>query len=182
MGLGLLAGAGAAVVLLADRRAATVGLARGRLDRRVPVALPSAPDHIPAPVMRASAPRVTVSVAVAEGMPAIFTVDVALPPAPLTIAVAHDLSFGPALTLQDLETFDLPADVDVIRMEDLGERPALTTGDATDDAHGILSDAFRRTRESLRGARGFLGVKIQGVMGAVKRASPFWDVSGIQPR
>jgi hypothetical protein len=40
----------------------------------------------------------------------------------------------------------------------------------------------QRTRASLRGARWFLGSKLQGAVGAVKKASPFWDASGLQAR
>jgi hypothetical protein len=101
-----------------------------------------------------------------------------LPPAPLVISLANDLPYGMSAELTDLDVLDLTTESDLISLADLGQRPSLATGDATDDAHGILSDALRRTRESLRGARWFLGDKLQGVVGAVKKASPFWDASG----
>jgi len=150
------------------------------IDERTPVALPSAPETIPAPVMIAR--RVPVSFSVATRLAESPSLDLAPPPASLMIALASDLPYALQVAMADVPNFDVSADSTLIRMEDLGPRPVLTTGDATDDSHGLLSDAFRRARESLRGARWFLGDKIQGAVGAVKRASPFWDASGVQPR
>lgn len=185
VGLGLLAGAGAIVDYWPIGGPLPAVSRVAGLDVRTPVVLPGAPDSIPAPIIRAAAPRPIASVVVAANAAPISSIDVVLPPAPLMVALNNDLQYGPFVTLPAVDTIDEPTAFDVLTMEDLGERPVLATGDATDDSHSMLQDALRRTRNSLRGARGFFGGqidKIQGMVGAVKRASPFWDVSGVAPR
>jgi hypothetical protein len=45
------------------------------------------------------------------------------------------------------------------------------------DPHWSFTGAMKRTRDSLKDARSFLGTKLGGVVGAVRRVSPFWDTT-----
>mgnify|MGYP003575910362 CR=1 FL=1 len=179
-GLGLLAGAGAIVDYwpVGGPLPAITHLAG--LDPRAPVVVPAAPEQIPAPVVRRAASRVTAPLPVSSETWAVSaSAEVTLPPAPLPVDLTTS-SYGDSVELPDLDFLDLSPETDLISMSDLGQGPALAG--AIDDSHGLLSDALQRTRASLRGARLMLGAKIQGVMGAVKKASPFWDAAGLQPR
>jgi hypothetical protein len=64
-------------------------------------------------------------------------------------------------------------ELDVAPPEDL----LLTPG--PDDPHWSFTGAMKRTRDSLKDARMFLGTKIGGVVGAFRRVSPFWDTTTV---
>jgi hypothetical protein len=181
-GLGLLAGAGAIVDYWPVGGPLPAITHVAGLGEHAPLVLPGVPDQIPAPVIRRAPLRVTALLPVASEAWAVTTsADVLLPPAPLPVDLTIGVSYGDSVELPDLDSLDLPPVSDLISMSDLGPTPTLT-GDATDDSHGLLSDVLTRARASLRGARWFLGAKIQGAVGAVKKASPFWDASGLQAR
>lgn len=176
-GLGLLAGAGAIVDYWPVGGPLPAVTRVAGLDERTPVMLPAIPDRIPAPVFRRTVSHVTALPVASETWAVTTFEELSLPPAPLPVDLSNALSYGTTVELPDLDALDLPV-FDVISMADLGQTPALGSANASDDSHGLLSDAMQRTRASLRGARWFLGNKIQGVMGAVKKVSPFWDASG----
>ncbi len=103
-----------------------------------------------------------------------------LPP-PAAVATAP-VPEPTAVVFEPVRADDVPpASLGTIELVDLGPMPAMATSSALDNAQKILADAARRTRESLRGARWFLGDKIQGVgagvAGAFRKVSPFWDAS-----
>jgi hypothetical protein len=176
-GLGLLAGAGAIVDYWPVGGPLPAVTRVAGLDDRTPVMLPAAPDRIPAPVFRRTVSHVTALPVASETWAVTASEEVSLPPAPLPVDLTNGLQYGTSVELPDLDLLDLP-EYDLISLADLGQNLSLASGDATDDSHRLLSDALQRTRASLRGARWFLGNKIQGVMGAVKKVSPFWDASG----
>jgi hypothetical protein len=83
-------------------------------------------------------------------------------------------------------------DAGVIGLEDCSQTLFAATGDleldlappvdlmaagTQEDPHWSLTGAMRRTRDSLKDARMFLGTKLGGVVGAFRRVSPFWDTT-----
>jgi len=60
---------------------------------------------------------------------------------------------------------------------DLAPPLDLMAASTQDEPHWSLTGAMRRTRDSLKDARMFLGMKLGGVVGAFRRVSPFWDTT-----
>jgi hypothetical protein len=178
VGLGLLAGAGAIVDYWPVGGPLPAVSDVAALTPAPSVTLLEAPASIPAPVMRAPfrraimPPVVTMAPVVAE--PVVWP---EMPPAPVAQPMpdATPISFEPVRV-----DYPPPASLPMIELVDLGPMPAMASSSALDDAQRILAGAARRAHESLKGARWFLGDKLQGMVGAVRKVSPFWDASGLQ--
>jgi len=178
VGLGLLAGAGAIVDYWpVGGPLPAVSDVAAALTPSLGVALPAAPTSIPAPVVRLAFRRPL--------MPAVVTVPPVvaqpvewpeIPPAPAAQPVPEAVT---AFSFEPVRVdYPPPASLPMIELVDLGPMPAMNSGGALDDAQRVLGGAIRHTRESLKGARWFLGDKIQGLAGAFRKVSPFWDAAG----
>ena len=179
VGLGLLAGAGA-IVDYWPVGGPLPGVSNvAALTPALGVTLPTPPDSIPAPVLRVPfrralmPPVVTVAPVVAQPVewpdvpPAL--------PAPVASDTVAAITFEPVRV-----DYPPPDSLPMIELVDLGPMPAMNSGGVLDDAQRILGGAVRHTRESLKGARWFLGDKIQGLAGAFRKVSPFWDATGTE--
>jgi hypothetical protein len=180
VGLGLLAGAGAIVDYWpVGGPLPAVSSARAALTPALSATLPAPASSIPAPVVHVAFRRpitpVVVTVAPVVGQP------VEWPELPAAPAEAPMVDAVTAISFEPVRVDSAPpASLGMIELVDLGPMPTMASGDALDDAERILAGAIRRTRESLKGARWFLGDKLQGMVGAVRKVSPFWDSSAPQ--
>jgi hypothetical protein len=174
MGLGLLAAAGAVVDYW------PVG---GELPR--------------VPTLAALRPSLPAAVQLQQEVPAPATVRLTRASLTTERTFAHSLrtvkfvSDDQVLMDAPLEAAPVP-DAGVIALEDCSQTLFAATGNleldlappvdlmaagTQEDPHWSLTGAMRRTRDSLKDARLFLGTKLGGVVGAFRRVSPFWDTT-----
>lgn len=177
VGLGLLAGAGAIVDYWPVGGELPAVPVAARLNFGVPDRPVTQPPDIPAPVMRPPMSRaipIETHVIFSEAFRSADAVDVFAPvppaePEPLPVP-DFDFTFAGG-----------PLPESFLSMVDVDFGPAPGLSDGSDDGHRFLVGALRKTRESLRDARWFLGGKFQGVVGAFRKVSPFWDASSTLP-
>lgn len=171
VGLGLLACAGAIVDYWPVNEELPTAPAAVGLVRQAPALVQNLSIEIPAPVIRA---------VVAKPRPANFitSVDSTLPVsvADATPAVALEAAPLPQdLVIVEMLSAATPID-DVIDFE-----PAPMQDNMTEESRRLFGDALKRTKQRIAAARLLFNNAMSGVVGAFRKASPFFTTTAIVP-
>jgi hypothetical protein len=172
LGLGMLAAAGAAVDYWpSNGELPAVGPVAG-LRPASPQLVQDLTRSIPAPVVQAPIRQLVRATETTHPVfvtpPAEVELSLPTPPAPEPI---------PADFIQVSALVDVPVFVLALGDPPIPEPPPTAQG--SEGIQDRLTDALKRTRESLKDARSSLRGAFFGVVGAVRRVSPFFNTNGL---
>jgi hypothetical protein len=174
LGLGLLAGAGAIVDYWPVNGTLPALPVAAGFRPEAPVLAQDLQREIPEPALLYASIRssfVQTPVRFADALRAAqFT------PAPIEETTPDPIPDWTSISIQP----ELPESALVVALDLAPPPQALETGEAP-EPRGFLAGAIHKARASLKDARLFLGEKLNGVMGAFRKVSPFFSTTTVLP-
>jgi hypothetical protein len=175
LGLGLLAGAGAIVDYWPVNEALPALPVAAGFTPEAPVLAQDLQREIPEPALLHASIRssfVQTPVRFADALRAAhFSA-----PAPVVETTPDPIPDWTSISIQP----ELPDLVLVVAL-DLAPPPQAAAAGEAPEPRGFLAGAIHRARASLKDARLFLGEKLNGVMGAFRKVSPFFSTTTVLP-